>query len=197
MLILVGAAPDTVYVSTEVRYKDNAGNIKTAWLTAGRDSLRIADWNAFTAIAYRSSYLPGSRAIDTVTMPGYDSVKLIHKYYHATGTRHNYNADGSDAGTTVIDLDKEVNLEAAPASYYTDDIANLGNRANSKMILSFNSDNTIDVSGYLDNPDTRIANHPTAGKSYYNPVTGQLVLKYKYTNTNGTYRLMEEVWSRN
>lgn len=197
VLVLVSAVPDTVYVGTEVRYTDTSGNNKTAWISAGMDSLTIKDWYPFTAIAYNSSYLPNSKAIDTVVMAKYDTVKLIHKYYRATGTRYNYNADGSPAGTTVIDLDKQVDLNAAPASFYTDDIANLGDRANSRMILSFNNDNTIDISGYLDNTDTRIVNHPAAAKSYYDPATGQIVLRYKYTNSNGTYRLMEEIWSKN
>jgi len=58
-----------------------------------------------------------------------------------------------------------------------------------------NPDNTVEFSGYLqDSLDAPIANQP--GKtSTYNPSTQTWNVYYMYTNANGTYRYMNEVWT--
>ena len=125
----------------------------------------------------------------------YFSPVIIEGKYRATGTRKNYNADGTFTGDTPIDIDKELSNGAVPKVYETDDIANLYNYANTKVVLTVNADKTIDVSGYISSTGV-VENHPTAGKSYFEPITNNIILRYKYTNANGSYRLMEETWKK-
>lgn len=116
--------------------------------------------------------------------------------YRAKGTRLNFNADGT-AGSTPsnsIDHDKQLDKTPTPGVYETDDIANLPNSADTKVILKINADNTIDVSGFISGTGV-VVNNPPA-KSYFDPKTKQFVLFYKYTNANGTYRVIDEVWTK-
>lgn len=114
--------------------------------------------------------------------------------WRAKGTRFNFNADGSSTPSSNIDLDKELDKTATPGVYETNDIANLHDWADTKVTLKINDDNTIDVSGYISGTGV-VADNPPA-KSYFNPKTKEFVLKYKYTNANGSYRTIEETWTK-
>jgi len=113
--------------------------------------------------------------------------------YHTTGTRHNYNADGSDGGTSNID-DTRVLTTMSSDSCSINTIANLGSYNGTVFFVRVNPGNTLEFSGYLqNNPGSPIGNQP--GKtSTYDPVTKVMTVHYMYTNTSGTYRYMDEVW---
>jgi hypothetical protein len=114
--------------------------------------------------------------------------------YHTIGTRHNYNADGSDGGTSSID-DTRVLSTMSSDSCSINTIANLGAYNGTVFYVRVNSDNTLEFSGKLQNdPGAPIANQPGA-VSTFDPATRVFTVHYMYTNTNGTYRMMDEVWT--
>jgi hypothetical protein len=114
--------------------------------------------------------------------------------YTTNGTRYNYNADGSYAGSDTIS-DTRVLTTMAYDSCSINTIANLGVYNGTVFYVRVNADNTLEFSGYLqDVTGSPIANEP--GKSStYDPATGIWNVHYMYTNTNGTYRYMDEVWT--
>lgn len=114
--------------------------------------------------------------------------------YTTTGTRYNFNADGSSAGTNAIS-DTRVLTTMAFDSCSINTIANLGVYNGTVFYVRVNPDNTVEFSGYLqDDLGSPITNQP--GKtSTYDPGTRSWDVHYMYTNTNGTYRYMDEVWT--
>ena len=114
--------------------------------------------------------------------------------YTTNGNRYNYNADGTPAGSDTIS-DTRVLTTMAYDSCSINTIANLGSYNGTVFYVRVNSDNTLEFSGYLqDVTGSPIANQP--GKtSTYDPATGIWNVHYMYTNTNGTYRYMDEVWT--
>lgn len=114
--------------------------------------------------------------------------------YTTTGTRYNYNADGSFAGSSSIS-DTRVLTTMAYDSCSINTIANLGSYNGTVFYVRVNPDNTLEFSGYLqDDPGSPIANEPGKASSY-DPVSRTWDVHYMYTNTNGTYRYMDEVWT--
>ncbi|HEX9511477.1 MAG TPA: DUF1735 domain-containing protein [Puia sp.] len=114
--------------------------------------------------------------------------------YHTIGTRHNYNADGSSGSTSSID-DTRVLSTMSSDSCSINTIANLGAYNGTVFYVRVNPDNTLEFSGYLqNNPGAPIANQPGV-VSTYDPATRVFTVHYMYTNTNGTYRYMDEVWT--
>lgn len=191
--------PDTVNVRTDVTYTTTTQGEKTLVLAPDAESLELPGWKPGTLVYYQSYYKPYSGAIDTFAVAYRDSLEYMYPYegnYMATGTRYNYGTDGTLAGTVAISLAKQLGKTGTRLKYESDDIANLGNYANSMMTLTIHpTDNTIDVSGFISGTNP-LANHPTAGKSYFDPATGNLVLRYKYTNADGSFRLIEETWTK-
>jgi hypothetical protein len=191
--------PDTVNVKTDLMYTSVTGAARTLELGPDVETLELPDWKPGTLVYYRSFYRPYAASIDTFGVTYRDSLEYIYPYegnYTAVGTRYNYSADGTLVGSVAINLAKQLGKTNTRMVYESDDIANLANYANSKMTLTIHPENnTIDVSGYISGTNP-IADHPTAGKSYFDPATGQLVLRYKYTNADGSFRLIEEVWTK-
>ena len=114
--------------------------------------------------------------------------------YQTTGTRYNFNADGTGAGSVSIS-DTRVLTTMSADSCSINTIANLGSYNGTVFYVRVNPDNTLEFSGYLsDNPASPIGNEP--GKtSTWDPASRTFTVYYMYTNTNGTYRYMEEVWT--
>jgi len=193
---------DTTNIYTKVYYYKQDNTLDSA--TTFGESITLNSFKLGTKAAIRSFFKPTATTIDTFKTRSADSTiqilfmpytdTAIAYRYHATGTRYNYNSDGTPAGTATIDIDKQID-KINYISVRTDDVANLANYDNTRMILTFNQDGTIDVSGYISTSNP-IINHPTAGKSYIDRVTGNLIMRYKYTNADGSYRLIEEIWKR-
>lgn len=71
-------APDTVNVVTEVKYTDTLGQTNAVYLYPDSTTIILPGWQQGTAIYTRSSYKPVSNAIDTFTVPYYDTVEVLN-----------------------------------------------------------------------------------------------------------------------
>jgi len=60
--------PDTINVSTIVKYTNTSGNVKETELAAKDSILTLADYKPGTEISYRSSYKPQNNAIEVFTV---------------------------------------------------------------------------------------------------------------------------------
>lgn len=139
-----------------------------------------------------------SGILDSSLKTTYFSIdKLANIYegsYHTTGTRLNYNSDGTLSGSSSID-DTRVLTTLSSDSCSINTIANLGAYNGTVFYVKVNKDNTLKFSGFLQNdPGAPIANQSGIA-STYDPATKSFTVHYKYTNTNGTYRVMNEVWT--
>jgi|GEM_PF-2361134 len=117
--------------------------------------------------------------------------------YASNGTRNNYNADGSFASASNYSTDKNLTpyvdpLDPAAVQFDIDKVANLGANqiAGTIFRVKVNADLTVTVYGQL-GPGAPIVTMPGL-QNDYNPATKTFTLNYKYTNANGTYRVMTE-----
>lgn len=175
-------------------------------IPAGKtDSRGLSLWITTSSLDFTGHYmLPirltsvSSGKIDSSLAVTYFTIdQLVNIYagsYSTTGTRYNYNADGSYAGSSDIS-DTRVLTTLSFDSCSINTIANLGSYNGTVFYVRVNPDNTLEFSGYLqDDPGSPIGNEP--GKtSTFDPATRTFTVHYMYTNTNGTYRYMDEVWT--
>lgn len=114
--------------------------------------------------------------------------------YTTSGTRFNFNADGSAAGSTPIS-DTRVLTTMSSDSCSINTIANLGSFNGTKFYVRVNPDNTLEFSGFLQNdPAVPVVNQPGT-TSTFDPATRIFTVHYMYTNTSGNFRKMDEVWA--
>lgn len=180
-------------VGTTITYSGAGGNQKSLSIDNLNYRILLEDYMAKTDIFYKTNYKPGIDILSPVD--GGVVSNIVYSYrnlYGASGIKKNFRANGDVIDENKISGDKQIDTTAMARVFVTDDIATSLNQAGSKMQLNLNADNTIDISGYVINPDNPISNHPTAGKSYYNIKTGDIILRYKYTNADGTYSLVED-----
>ncbi|MCX2476848.1 DUF4998 domain-containing protein [Pedobacter sp. MC2016-05] len=69
--------PDTINISTEIRYTYKDGTVRQAKLGPDANSIRLADYKVGTKVYFRSSYVPVQSAIDTFYTAGFDSLSNI------------------------------------------------------------------------------------------------------------------------
>lgn len=69
-------APDTVNVTTMVKYTDISGQTQTVYLHKDSLNLVIPEYKINTNIYYLSSYKPGRYSPDTFYVAAYDSLKI-------------------------------------------------------------------------------------------------------------------------
>jgi hypothetical protein len=136
--------------------------------------------------------------IDSSLQTAYFSINHLDNIYagayHTVGTRHNYNADGSDGGISNIDDERDLTTMSSD-SCSINTIANLGAYNGTVFYVRVNPGNTLEFSGKLQNdPGAPITNQPGT-TSTFDPATRVFTVHYMYTNTNGTYRYMDEVWT--
>ena len=150
------------------------------------------------SFGYSTAYLAEAGSIDTFFAARQTATPLVaNKYegsYHATGKRYNFDAGGNYVSEVDIDATRDLStLSADSCSIST--IANLGAYNGTVFYLKVNADNTVNFSGYLqNNPASPIGNNPSAS-STYDPSTKTFNVHYMYTNTDGSYRYMDEVWA--
>jgi len=114
--------------------------------------------------------------------------------YKATGTRNNINADGSSGGSSAISQDKTITKVDA-TTYECSAVANLADgRAGTLFRIKINDDNTLTISGHLDNPSQPISNEGAA--STFDPRTKAFTVNYKYVLASGAKRVMTETWTK-
>lgn len=189
-----------------IDYKDADNVAHTRFVPSdpsGQNTSITATLEKFTpgsSFTYRTMFLPDSMAIDTFySTPHTDTPRIINLYegdYHAVGVRNNYNADGSAAGSAAIDDTRTLSTQDISTCKIST-IANLGSYNGTVFYVKVNSDNTLTFSGFLQNdPGAPIANQPGT-TSTYDPATRTFTVHYMYTNTNGSYRYMDETWTPN
>lgn len=135
--------------------------------------------------------------VDSTLRTAYFTIdRLANVYegaYHTTGVRHNFNADGSTTADNSIDDTRQLTtLSADSCSIST--IANLGAYNGTVFYLKVNADKTVTFSGYLQNDHSVPILNTPGTTSTYDPATRTFTVHYMYTNTNGTYRHMDETW---
>jgi hypothetical protein len=142
-----------------------------------------------------------SGTLDTSLVTTYFSInKLVNIYdgsYHTIGTRTNYDANGVYVSpvNTIDDTRILTTISADSSSINT--IANLGAYNGTVFYVKVKSDNTCVFTGKLQNdPNVPVVNQPGT-VSTYNPANKVFTVHYMYTNTNGTIRKMDEVWTPN
>jgi len=114
--------------------------------------------------------------------------------YKATGTRNNINADGSSGGSSAISQDKTITKVDA-TTYECSAVANLADgRAGTLFRIKINDDNTLTISGHLDNPSQPISNEGAV--STFDPRTKAFTVNYKYVLASGAKRVMTETWTK-
>jgi len=187
-----------------IEYKDQDNAARTQLVPSdptGQATITPATLDKYppgTAFSYRTMFLPDSGAIDTFYSAARTytptTVNAYEGDYHAVGVRNNYNADGTLAGSTGVDDTRTLTtLDVNTCQIST--IANLGPYNGTVFYVKVNTDNTLTFSGFLQNdPGAPITNQPGT-TSTYDPATKTFTVHYMYTNTNGTYRYMDETWS--
>jgi len=76
-------APDTINITTNIRYTTTANIVATKALSPDSNSITLADYKAGTAVLYQSFYIPVRNAIDTFSVVSYDTFPKIFTYVQA------------------------------------------------------------------------------------------------------------------
>jgi hypothetical protein len=66
------SAPDTVNITTEIKYTTTSGTVKSVFLGPNDNSVTLADYKIGVPVLYRSSYLPVTGAVDTFYTSKFD-----------------------------------------------------------------------------------------------------------------------------
>lgn len=91
--------PDTINISTAVKYTNNAGGIVTMQLAPGNSSITLPGYKPGTPIVYNSSYIPVQNALDTFFAPVYDTFPRIFTYVECNKALFSEVYLVNDAGT--------------------------------------------------------------------------------------------------
>jgi hypothetical protein len=75
--------PDTINITTSIKYTNQAGNIVETQLSPDSNSIILPDYKAGTPVQYRSSYIPVLNAIDTFYVSGYNDFPQIFIFVQA------------------------------------------------------------------------------------------------------------------
>lgn len=71
------SAPDTINISTDIRYTNTSGTVVEKPLAPTANSITLTDYKSGTTVQYRSSYIPVKSAIDVFTAPQYSDFPQI------------------------------------------------------------------------------------------------------------------------
>jgi hypothetical protein len=71
--------PDSINISTVIRYTDNTGTAQQTQLSPDSSSILLPNFKFGTSVTYRSSYIPQKNAIDTFYPSSYDTFPAIFK----------------------------------------------------------------------------------------------------------------------
>lgn len=69
--------PDTINITTALKYTNQDGEVATVWVSPLEDSLKLTDYKFGTPIVYQSSYIPVMGALDTFYTSRYDTFPSI------------------------------------------------------------------------------------------------------------------------
>lgn len=76
---LMFSAPDTINISTLIKYTNNSGNTEEKVLLPDSNSITLTDYKFGTPVLYQSSYIPSMGAIDTFYTSTYDTFPSIYR----------------------------------------------------------------------------------------------------------------------
>jgi hypothetical protein len=191
--------PTSSYTVSALAGVIKAGSTSSAPLTVNFTTKSLgANTNYMLPITLTST---SAGTLDTSLLTTYFSInKLVNIYdgsYHTIGTRTNYDANGVYVSpvNTIDDTRVLTTISADSSSINT--IANLGAYNGTVFYVKVKADNTCVFTGKLQNdPNVPVVNQPGT-VSTYNPATKVFTVHYMYTNTNGTIRKMDEVWTPN
>jgi len=69
--------PDTINISTDIRYTDTLGVVRDTLLLPGNNTLVLKDYKSATTVKYQSSYIPVQGSIDTFKVSKFDDFPKI------------------------------------------------------------------------------------------------------------------------
>jgi len=72
--------PDTINITTSIKYTNTSGLVKEVFLAPQDNSITITDYKSGTPVLYRSSYIPVLDALDTFNVARYDTFPKIFSY---------------------------------------------------------------------------------------------------------------------
>ncbi|MCW3108286.1 MAG: hypothetical protein JWQ09_2792 [Segetibacter sp.] len=91
--------PDTINISTAIKFTNNAGNIVVRQLSPDSSSITLPGYKPGTPIVYNSSYIPVQKALDTFYAPVYDTFPKIYSYVQCNKSLFSEVHLPNDAGT--------------------------------------------------------------------------------------------------
>jgi hypothetical protein len=91
--------PDTINITTSIKYTNQANNTVELQLAPGINSITLPDYKAGTIVKYRSSYIPVLTAIDTFYAANYSDFPRIYTYVQANKSLFQEHPLSNDAGT--------------------------------------------------------------------------------------------------
>ncbi|MGM9474849.1 DUF4998 domain-containing protein [Pedobacter sp. GSP4] len=174
---------------TDINNTAKVENVLNTQSTISFNNLKLG-----SSMDFQTLYKPEPTAFEMFTVAEKKTIAVNpwSGKYNAVGVRINYDAAGNKAGDPVAIGNEKVFVKKAGTLnvYESTTVANLAPAATNKLVLTRNSDNTVEVSGFVG--AASIKNHRLLPKSRYEPATGIFYLNYEYTNADGTSRLMEE-----
>jgi hypothetical protein len=72
--------PDTINITTSIKYTNTAGLVNEVFLAPENNSITMSDYKSGTPVLYRSSYIPVLNALDTFNVSRYDTFPKIISY---------------------------------------------------------------------------------------------------------------------
>jgi len=123
-VVLHFTEPDTINITTHLKYTNTSGEEAEAWLAPTDDTLLLTDYKSGTPIIYQSSYIPVANALDTFYTASYDSFPRIMECDKSLFQEHDMYGDMGiyQSDTRVSKLwDGSVGPQGYPNIYHSDD----------------------------------------------------------------------------
>jgi len=160
-VILRFVTPDTINITTKVKYTNQGGVETTTSLSPADDSLKLTDYKFGTPVVYQSSYIPVRGALDTFYVAKYDTFPSILRLVQCDKSlfqEHNLWGDMGiyEPGTRVSKLwDGSVGPQDYPNIYHSDGDASLPRVLSFDMGKVYNNLSVIEETGRgcCNNPD--------------------------------------------
>jgi hypothetical protein len=118
--------PDTINISTTIRYTNNSNAVVEKLVSADSSSVTLPDYKAGTNVLYRSAYVPVRNAIDTFVTNAFDTFPKIFTYVQANKSLFQErkllnDVDTYEPGTSVSKLwDGTVTPQGYPNIFHSD-----------------------------------------------------------------------------
>ena len=119
-------APDTINITTSIKYTNLTGNLVETQLAPGDNSITLRDYKAGTLVQYRSSYIPVLNAIDTFKVTSWSDFPRIYTFVQANKSLFQENPLPNDVNTYGSDTrvsrlwDGSVGPQGYPNIFHSD-----------------------------------------------------------------------------